>query len=88
MTSLRRGLLACVSMDPQYIRPAKDAPPDKVFVPFLYSLDLLLPVATLGQRGRFVTYGPAEWVAAVLIVTGWLLGAVLIAGLSGVFRRD
>jgi hypothetical protein len=51
-------------MYPQYVKPAKDAPPGKAFIPFLYSLDLLLPVANLGQRGRFVTYGPAEWVPA------------------------
>jgi hypothetical protein len=68
--------------------PAKDQPSQPTFSPFLYSLDLLLPVANLGQRNAFATQGVATWIAAACTVSGWLLGAILVAGLVDVFKRD
>ena len=75
-------------LHPEFVRRAKSTPTDKEFNSFIYTLDLLLPVANLGQRNSFVVYGPAEWLAAGSTIVGWLLGAVLVAGLGGVFKRD
>lgn len=32
--------------------------------------------------------GAAIWWAAGFTLTGWLLAAILVAGLSGLFKRD
>jgi uncharacterized protein YjbI with pentapeptide repeats len=53
-----------------------------------YVLDLLLPVANLKQRDAFVPHGYAYWWVLGLTLSGWLLAAVLVAGLSGVFKRE
>ncbi|MFD0568579.1 hypothetical protein ACFQ0T_03865 [Kitasatospora gansuensis] len=57
------------------------------FQPFLYTLDLLLPVVSLGQRGMWLPQGAASWVVAALTVLGWVLGAVLAYGLGTAFQR-
>jgi hypothetical protein len=51
-------------------------------------LDLLLPVANLKQRDAFVPHHYAAWWSFSLTFAGWFLAAVLVAGLSGVFKRD
>ena len=76
------------ALHPAQVLPARPEGAQPTFNPFLYSLDLLLPVASLGQRGAFVTQGFAAWASATFTIAGWLLGAVLVAGLGGVFRRD
>jgi hypothetical protein len=53
-----------------------------------YALDLLLPVVGLKQRDGFVPQGQAVWWVIGFTLTGWLLGAILVAGLTGVFKRD
>jgi hypothetical protein len=53
-----------------------------------YTLDLLIPVANLHQRDAFVAQGYAAWWSFGLSLAGWLLAAVLVAGLAGVFKRD
>ena len=75
-------------LHPAQVLPVKAEGVQPAFNPFLYSLDLLLPVASLGQRSAFVTQGLAAWASAAFTVAGWLLGAVLVAGLGGVFKRD
>ena len=54
----------------------------------MYSLDLLVPIGTFGQRDAFVPHGNTRWVAYGLIVAGWLLATALIAGVSRALRRD
>jgi hypothetical protein len=76
------------ALHPAQVLPATTEGAQPGFNPFLFSLDLLLPVASLGQRDAFVTQGLAAWAAAAFTITGWLLGAVLVAGLGGVFKRD
>jgi hypothetical protein len=48
--------------------------------PVLYSLDLLIPVASLGYRSAFDPSGADKAVAVFLILSGWLLATAVIAG--------
>ena len=73
---------------PTELRPAKSGPEQPGFNPARYTLDLLLPVANLHQRDAFVPHGYAAWWAFGLTLASWLLAAVVVAGLTGVFKRD
>jgi len=73
---------------PTALRPAESGPGQPEFNPARYTLDLLLPVANLHQREAFVPRGYAAWWAFGLTLAGWLLAAVVVAGLTGVFKRD
>jgi hypothetical protein len=53
-----------------------------------YTADLLLPMANLGERAKFTAVGDAAWLAFAYTLTGWLLAIVLVAGLTGIFKRD
>ncbi|KUF13328.1 hypothetical protein [Streptomyces silvensis] len=52
-----------------------------------YTADLLIPGAGLGERSRFYAVGDAATCASVYTLAGWALAAMLIAGLTGVFKR-
>jgi hypothetical protein len=73
---------------PSYLRPAKSGLGQPGFNPARYTLDLLLPVANLKQRDAFVPHGYAAWWAFGLSLAGWLLAAIVVAGLTGIFKRD
>jgi hypothetical protein len=73
---------------PTELRPAKSGLEQPGFNPARYTLDLLLPVANLHQREAFVPHGYAAWWAFGLTLAGWLLAAVVVVGLTGVFKRD
>jgi hypothetical protein len=70
------------------LTPAKTDAAQPAFNPFLYSLDLLLPVANLGIKNSFVPHGSGIWVVSLLTLSGWLLATVIVAGLAGVFKHD
>jgi hypothetical protein len=53
-----------------------------------YTADLLIPGASLGERAHFLATGPTAWWAAGYTLAGWALAAMLIAGLTGVFKRQ
>ncbi|MDX2543462.1 hypothetical protein ACOT81_45235 [Streptomyces sp. WI04-05B] len=55
--------------------------------PVLYSLDLLVPVASLGYRGAWDPVGVDKAVAVFLIVSGWVLATAVIAGARRVVGR-
>lgn len=55
--------------------------------PVLYSLDLLIPVASLGHRGAWDPQGASKAVAVLLIVSGWVLATAVIAGARRVLGR-
>jgi uncharacterized protein YjbI with pentapeptide repeats len=83
------GLLAAASLLFQYVLNENVRPkPESEFYSPIYALDLLLPVAGLGQRSNIVVFGPGLWWSTVFMLTGWLLGLTLIAGLSGLFKKD
>jgi hypothetical protein len=73
---------------PAHLRPAKSGSEQPEFNSARYTLDLLLPVANLKQRDAFVPHGYAAWWVFGLSLAGWLLAAVVVAGLTGVFKRD
>ncbi len=61
------------------------APP---FQPFLYTLDLLLPFASLHQRDGWVAHGAAQWWSVFFIIMGWILATAIVASLTGLVKRD
>ena len=82
-------LFDVASHNPALLHPAKPGSPEQpAFNSFRYTMDLLLPVVNLKQRDAFVTGGWAAWAAFGFTFAGWLLAAVVVAGLSGVFKRD
>ena len=73
---------------PSMFAPTKTGPAQPGFNAARYTLDLLLPVANLRQRDAFTPLGYATWWVFGLTLGGWLLALVLVAGLTGVFKRD
>ena len=58
-----------------------------VFNPLIYTLDLLIPVANLGQESVFGINGNAQWLAYALTGLGWLLFTAVAAALARTFSR-
>ncbi|MFD3975770.1 membrane-associated oxidoreductase [Streptomyces cyaneofuscatus] len=52
------------------------------FSPLFYTLDLLLPIVDFGQEKAFNPQGWYQWLAYLLIVTGWLLATTIAAGVT------
>ena len=61
------------------------APP---FNPVIYTLDLLLPIISLGQKNYFNPTGLAQWLAYVLMAAGWLLASTIVTAIARVIRRQ
>lgn len=58
------------------------------YSPAIYTLDLLLPVINLGQREYWIAKpGFPQDLSTALIIAGWLLATVFLAGISGLVRR-
>ncbi|MEV1168455.1 hypothetical protein [Nonomuraea sp. NPDC049784] len=55
--------------------------------PFLYALDLLIPVVSLGHDTAWDPVGPAKIVALVLTVAGWILATTIAAAAARTFNR-
>lgn len=60
---------------------------EPTFHALIYTIDLLVPIIGLGQRENFTPRNGAEVAAACLLLCGWVLSSLLIAGLSGLVRR-
>lgn len=56
--------------------------------PALYALDLLLPVIDLGQSGQWQLSGGWQWVAAGMIISGWVLATSVAAGATRLLQRN
>jgi hypothetical protein len=56
--------------------------------PVLFSLDLLLPVIDLGQVGFWQLRGGWQWLAAAMILLGWVLATTVAAGATRLLRRN
>jgi hypothetical protein len=67
--------------------PLSATPPR--FEPVIYALDLLLPIVGLGQKSAWQPGTPAlqDW-AWALTFSGWVLSAAIVAGLTGILKRD
>jgi hypothetical protein len=82
------GLLACGSAYFAAHRPAPlPADAGLHFNPVAYTLDLLVPVVTLGQASAWNPSGGSMAVAYALIISGWILVAALVAGVTRVLNR-
>ncbi|MEU3981821.1 oxidoreductase [Streptomyces sp. NPDC026672] len=68
-------------------RPQAGPGAHPVWNPALFALDLLLPVIDLGQAGQWQLRGPWQWLAAVLILVGWILATTVAAGATRLLRR-
>lgn len=58
------------------------------FHAFVYTLDLMLPIETFGQRSAWDPVHWTYWLAQGLIGAGWILATALIAGITNFLRRD
>ncbi|MGP2438049.1 oxidoreductase [Streptomyces sp. JW3] len=56
--------------------------------PALFALDLLVPVIDLGQMNYWRLTGGWQWLAAVLILLGWVLATTVAAGATRTLRRN
>ncbi|MEU7055706.1 oxidoreductase [Streptomyces sp. NPDC046197] len=56
--------------------------------PALFTLDLLLPVVDLGQTGQWELRGGWQWLAAAMILLGWILATTVAAGATRLLRRN
>jgi hypothetical protein len=56
--------------------------------PALYTLDLLLPVITFGQDQAWAPQGGYQWLAAAMILIGWVLATTVAAGATRLLRRQ
>ena len=54
----------------------------------IYALDLLLPIINLGQQDSWQPTGPALGMYWALIILGWVLTSALVAGLTGIVKKD
>ncbi|MET7602201.1 oxidoreductase [Streptomyces avermitilis] len=54
----------------------------------LFALDLLLPVIDLGQAGQWQLRGGWQWLAATVILLGWILATTVAAGATRLLRRS
>jgi len=70
------------------LTPASKTTVSPPFQPFLYTLDLLLPVASLHQRDGWVAHGAAQWWSVFFIVMGWILATAIVLSLTGLLKRD
>ena len=54
----------------------------------IYTLDVLLPIISLGQQDSWQPTGISLGVYWALIILGWALTSALVAGLTGIVKRD
>jgi hypothetical protein len=62
--------------------------PHPAFNPFIYALDLLVPLVDFGQRNAYNPQGPQRWLAYLLIAVGWIFVTTIAAGIARVLRRQ
>ncbi|MER7706814.1 oxidoreductase [Kitasatospora sp. NPDC097605] len=68
---------------PQQVKPGEGIP----FNPLVYTLDLLIPIGGLGQRGAWYWTGAQQWFGYSLTALGWLLTTAVLAGISRTLNR-
>lgn len=58
------------------------------FDPFVYTINLLLPIGQFVQSNQWNPTGTERWFAYVLVGAGWLLATAVIAGITRVLSRS
>jgi hypothetical protein len=82
------GTIAFAAAHPVQLTPAKTPEELPAFNPAIYTLDVLLPIVDLDQQNAWLPHGMARWVAWGLILAGWVLTTAVVAGLTGLLKRD
>ncbi len=59
-----------------------------VWNPFLFTLDLLVPIVDFGNKNRWALPGASQWFSAALIAAGWILATTVAAGVTRMLRRQ
>jgi len=70
------------------LTPASKTNVPPPFQPFLYTLDLLLPVVSLHVRDAWIAHGAAQWWSVAFIIVGWILATAVVLSLTGLLKRD
>ncbi|MFD0143751.1 MULTISPECIES: oxidoreductase [unclassified Streptomyces] len=79
------GTLVFRTHSPVPVKPGEGAP----FQPFVYTLDLLIPIGGLGQRTAWYwTHDASQWLAYLLIASGWVLTTAVVAGVTRTLNRN
>ncbi|MDX2909206.1 hypothetical protein PV517_10905 [Streptomyces griseiscabiei] len=79
------GTAAFDTGDPTPVKRGEGAP----FQPFVYTLDLLVPIGGLGQRAAWYwTESTLQWLAHILVALGWILTTAVIAGVTRTLQRN
>jgi adhesin HecA-like repeat protein len=73
---------------PGYMIQATPNRTGPVFHALAYTLDVLLPIVDLGQERAWTPTGWAAYWTWALIAVGWVLTTAVVAGLTGIFKRD
>jgi hypothetical protein len=68
--------------------PALPGTAHPAFNPFVYTVDLLVPLVGLGLRNSYDPQGPQRWLAYLLIAVGWVFVTTIAAGVLRVLRRQ
>ncbi|WP_028661406.1 hypothetical protein [Saccharomonospora saliphila] len=55
--------------------------------PVFYTVDLLVPIADFGNKGRWHMDGADKWVSAGFTAMGWVLATTVAAGVTRTLRR-
>jgi hypothetical protein len=82
------GFFLFSHMYPGDLKPAKELKFQPPFDPWIYTLDLLLPVASLKLRDGWVAHGAALWWSVFFIIMGWILATAVVASLTGLIKRE
>ncbi|WP_371580331.1 oxidoreductase [Streptomyces sp. NBC_01314] len=79
------GTTAFAAGSPTPVKRGEGAP----FEPFVYTLDLLIPIGGLGQRTAWYwTDGTLQWLAYALTALGWILTTAVIAGVTRTLQKN
>lgn len=68
--------------------PTRAEVPVARFDPWLYTIDLLLPVVSLKHSDLWVPLGLAKWCSLFFTLVGWMLAVCLVTGVGRLFKRD
>jgi hypothetical protein len=54
--------------------------------PLIYSLDTFLPIVDLGEADQWTVTGSLRWAAWTVILLGWALSTIFVAGFTRIVR--
>jgi hypothetical protein len=57
-------------------------------IPLAYAADVFLPIVDLGQAENWMPTGGIRWVEWAVILLGWALSTIFIAGFTRIVRSE